>query len=538
MKPKLGLSYQKSDINDKVGSSFGIGLFKQLTPVYHWLSTSIGIDYSYHQNSGQNYIKSNTIINRTNPTTNKYSYQNYQSKSHYYAISLELGFQKLKKVTNINLYGFGGIGYLGFSSKTNQKDTDNKLYDYSKIGSGYFDHKTDLNLLYDKTFESDTQAGSNRIWVLSPHLGFGIGYQFTRQISLNFEQKFLLPQTDLLDGNIWTKKHSKSKNNDKLTTTSVTFCIGLGKKSTPKSKNPKTFSLKVQRPFIDMKQPSYRLSSTSNSTYTIKAILKNITDIIQITLEQNGKIIIPNHLSFDKVTGQVSFDTKLTLKKENFKIYVHNAAGNHTRIFSIEYTGGIVPTHTESNKTDIKKYTTSKSPTPYLTILTPSKDYIESCYAFITFFTHSTLNKNQLITLGNNQPIEYTQIENKYTIEKEITGTVTFRIITSADTNKQEKQITYRCRPEDEFRSTPIITVREPLQDTILTHSNSLYLFANFKSKADKVTVTINGITSLKHTYTSGLATNLKLPFGNLVLTIETENSMGRDKKTIFIKRP
>lgn len=521
IKPNIGASYQSSDINDKTGTAIGLGLSKQLNSQKHWISTSLRLNYIYSRNTGQDYTSSPLT------PTNIYLYKNYLSKSHFSSLSLEIGIQKLKELTNVNVYGFGGIGFLDFQSKTNQKDADDVTYDYSTVGTGFFDAKTDLNLLLDKTHETSVSKGNS----VTPHFGFGIGYQLTSQIAVNFEQNFILPDTDLLDGN------KNSTNNDKLSTSTLTFSIGLGKSIAPPSKQPEVFVPKEQRPFIDMKQPSYKLTTTSNPNYTIKATLKNITNIIQVTVEQNNKVIIPKNLEFNQYSGQISFETQLSLKEEHFKIYVNNSAGHHSRIFTIQFTDGKGGDSTKTIEPIIENVIPPTSMSTSITILTPSKDYIESCNAFISFKLTPELDKNQLITLSNNQPVEFTQVGDKYTIQKQIAGTETFRIITNSG-GRQEKQITYRCRPENEFTSTPLITLREPLQDTIKTNANSLYILANFKSRADKVTVSINNQIALTHTYTSGLATNLKLPLGDLIITIETENKAGKDKKTFFVKRP
>lgn len=534
IKPTVGISYQNSDIKDNIGSAIGVGISKQLNSPKHWLSTSLGVSYLYSRNTGQNFTSSATA---NGSTSNTYLYQNYLSKSHYTSVSAHVGIQKLKALLNVNLYGFGGLGLLAFQSKTNQLDKDGNLYDYSQVGQGFFDSKTDLNLLYDETYESNTQAGGSQL-LFSPSFGFGIGYQLSPQLSVNFEQNFIVPNTDLLDGNIWTNTHTDSKNNDRLNTSTLTIAIGLGKTVAPPSKQPVVLAPKIGKPFIDMKQPSYKLTTTSSSTYTIKATLRNITDMIQVSIERNKRVIIPKNLEFNKYSGQISFDVNLTQKEEHFKIYVNNDAGNHFRLFTINYTEGPDAPPTEKIKIEQKTAAPLSTTGNEITILSPQQDFIEACYAFIYFKSTSQLTKNQLITLSNNQPVTYTQNSNDYTIEKAIVGTETFRIITSNTETRQEKQITYRCRPDNEQLTIPYITLREPLTDTTITNENSLYIFANFKSRAEKVTIKINGQIHTTKSFLSGIATKINLPPGDLTITLEAQNGIGTDKKTFFVKRP
>ena len=246
-------------------------------------------------------------------------------------------------------------------------------------------------------------------------------------------------------------------------------------------------------------------------------------------------MIIPQNLQFNEYSGQISFDVILTKKEEHFKIYVNNEAGNHSRFFTILYPKGTNNDIKVSTQSSEDNRTVSKSPT-LIKLNSPSTDYIESCHAFITFTTLQT--GIGIHTLSNNQPVNFIKKGNEYTIQKHIAGTETFRIIASTNDGKQEKQVTYRCRPENEQSTIPFITLREPLGDTIVTNQLSLYILANFKSRADEVSVYINNQEGYHNKFISGIATNITLPSGNSLITIETKNSLGRDKKTFFVKRP
>jgi outer membrane protein OmpA-like peptidoglycan-associated protein len=225
---KGGLPFAGSDVRywGPTGG-FGVHLRKSLGYVF-----SIRAEFDLLRMKGLNWQPSqawqkNSVL-ASYYTPGQYVFYNYQSTVH------ELSLQGVASLTNItfhrnsgrlNVYVFGGIAAMTYSTFYKVLDKNGKPYDYSGIMarfSGQFDykHRKDirnalkdlLNGPWSTMAERDHSQGSlgGAPLRLAAVVGAGIQLKLNSRFSLSLEDKFTSPKTDLLDGQQWQENGNPS----------------------------------------------------------------------------------------------------------------------------------------------------------------------------------------------------------------------------------------------------------------------------------------------------------------------------------------
>jgi len=231
----IGGTYQTADVaNEKFGLGLGTtleyaivqnsySLFGfSLRGRYLW-GTTFGNDYSPHSGA-----ISNNALNGINNPLNDYSniplFLNNRTTLNEYSLEAMLKFNKLYIQKGILFYLFIGGGATDYKSETNQFDALGNEYDYSKINiTDKTDIRSQLKTIRDLSYETTVSNPNAKTFVFTPTVGVGLGFRVVPALTIAFEHKISLPQTDYFDGQVYQPSKDPSFIKDIYHYTSINF---------------------------------------------------------------------------------------------------------------------------------------------------------------------------------------------------------------------------------------------------------------------------------------------------------------------------
>ncbi len=225
-----GAIWQHSDVKARLGVGYG------LTLDYYFIrdNTSmfgIGVRGQFLQANSRGLgltrdfgIQNNTSLNGSSgnpdyaslPAPDNYVFQNHSTNITDLSGNIIISLNRLRSISRLNLYVFGGFGGTGYFTKMDQRDAAKNLYDYTALDIGFSNSFTKKHLkdLLDGTYETYGESGSNRRWTVTPTIGAGFGIQLSSRVQIGIEHKVGFTGTDLLDGNQWNATNIKDTKND------------------------------------------------------------------------------------------------------------------------------------------------------------------------------------------------------------------------------------------------------------------------------------------------------------------------------------
>ena len=275
-------------------SVFGIGVRAQ-----YLKATSLGLgitrDYNIQNNPSLNGVSGNPDYASLGGGKD-YVFQNYSTDVSDISGNVIISLNRLRAVSRINLYVFGGIGGTGYIASMNQRDASGNLYDYDLISSNGTNIKNELKDLRDDTYETYGEGGATRSWAFTPTVGAGFGIQLSSRVQLAIEHKVGFTGTDLLDGNKYGTSNSR---NDIYHYASFGVNFGIGKLI---GGSPATTQVAPRRtsvvpstpaepttnlPAIRITSPASATTTLENCNASIKAIVENVNEKEGITVLQD-----------------------------------------------------------------------------------------------------------------------------------------------------------------------------------------------------------------------------------------------------------
>ena len=187
-----GATWQTTDINYKFNNGWGLTIGKSFNYNYGKVfSFDIRGRYLtgnwYGQNTDSTQLPSSYQGVYSQQGTNYkdslgYTYLNFHSKINRLALELVIHANRIRETTGFDPYIFGGIGLTWYDSKANLINDNsfesNPIYNYDSL-ENY--NVNSLTSFQDKTYET---LLSSSIPAFMPSLGFGLGYQIGKRVSI------------------------------------------------------------------------------------------------------------------------------------------------------------------------------------------------------------------------------------------------------------------------------------------------------------------------------------------------------------------
>jgi hypothetical protein len=360
-----GASWLKSDIKIKKlggggGFTFGQMYFENENHFFDlgWRFRYLNAVQYGQSNEKFSGIANNIVLNGTTDTAlNYYSnggfiYQNYKTTLNECSLELVIGLNQMRNKTKFYPYVFGGLGITKAIVKTNQLNDNNLRYNYAKVdslgtasGSGI---SSNLNNLYDGSYETTAEGSRNPSWKFMPSLGLGLGYQATKVVSIGLEYKATWALSDGLDGQQWANDNTRSTTNDKYYYASAWLKFSFGRAIKPINTtttnttvtDPNTFTTAGDKPLINVINPSVSPYTSPSQSYTVKATVKNVTSKSDIGLVYNG--VSNSNFIYDATTQIFLFPLILLNGNNSFMITATNGNGSSIANATVLFESPIV----------------------------------------------------------------------------------------------------------------------------------------------------------------------------------------------------
>lgn len=355
----LGGTWQTTDVANKTSLGYGATLGRSFNYSYgKKISFDIRGRYLGGNWYGQDYKKTD-LANYTDSTLQNFkdslgfSVNNFQTQVHRLAIELVLHANGLRERTGWDAYIFGGVGFTWFQSYGDLSASDSTgisyyNYDESQLGKPY------INTLLDGQYETNlikTGADAIEQWTTKfmPSLGFGIGYQIGKRVTLGIEHKTTFTMIDNFDGftstaqskndlyhytSMYLNFHFKTRNNDpKPVTTDPNSFNNIDNYN--QQNNP------CLNPTVRFTTPTTSGVQTANMSYTVVADIKEVVGNGNIVFKHNGV----NNLNFTYNDQTDRFESTVILASgfNTFEIVANNTCGSANQTSSISYQNCQLP---------------------------------------------------------------------------------------------------------------------------------------------------------------------------------------------------
>lgn len=399
----IGGTYQTADIkNDLFGLGFGATLeYAIIQNNYSIIGFSLRGRYLYGTTYGadialHNGDISNNALNGFDNSLNNYSntalFLNNKTKLNEYSLEAIFKFNKLYIQHGFLFYLFIGGGATGYNSTTNQFDALGNKYDYSTINLNT-NVKSKLTSLQDLSYETELSNPNTNNFVFTPTVGLGIGFRVAPFLTIAFEHKISLPQTDYFDGQVYHPVSQPSFIKDIYHYTSIGFIFYTFKSNNNPDQTyitPQTYtahpkptiqptpptqpitspaspsspptpispSVPISAPIIDPKPPIITLINPVSTTFntpnckvSIEVKIENVTNENDIEFFQNN-LKVASYLYYFQ-SGILHSTTDLTNGENNFKVIAKNTVKSTQKDFNLSCNSAVEKTilicHKNSN---------------------------------------------------------------------------------------------------------------------------------------------------------------------------------------------
>ena len=494
-------------------------------------------------------IANNVVLNGTTDTALNYNshggyvYQNYKTTLNECSVELVIGLNQMRNKTKFYPYVFGGLGITKAITKTNQLNDNGQRYNYAKVDSlsaaGNGSVASNLNNLYDGSYETTAEGSRNPSWKFMPSLGLGLGYQITKVVSFGLEYKMTWALSDQLDGQQWSNDNTRSLTNDKYYYASAWLKFSFGRKPKPAANNttnttttttnPNIYTNTIDKPSIVMIDPNVSPFTSTQRFFTVKATITNVNSKSDISFISNG--ISNSDFIYDPFSHMFSFSTELLNGNNSFMITAQNIAGNTISTATIIFEEPII-------------ISTPTTPAPVITITNPTSNPFNTPFGTITL-TAKVFNveyQNQISVSVNGSAV-YGFVFNPSTHslsipDNLIAGANSF-VITAANSSGNDSKSATIIYNKAEQSPPPVIIITSPSVDPYSSANNIIAVTALVQNVTalGEISVTVNG-TNLPtgklffNTSNGQLNFNVNLIAGANAVVISATNIYGADSKS------
>jgi len=346
----VGATWNSTDVKNQTSAGWGFTLGKSYNYDYgKILSFDLRGRYLRGYWYGQDF-DTTSLANYSSGALTSYkdslgfSVNNFQSDVHRLALELAIHANKLRERTGLDPYIFGGVG---LTWNQTYGDLKNEFGDYAyddQLNNGELNSSMIENNL-DGIFDTPLDGSSDKFKVnFMPSLGFGLGYQVGKRVSIGIEHKTTFTLDDNFDGYISTSPRTK---NDRYHYTSfyIEFRFRTNEstndndETTNTSNNINNYNTACPKPVITVSQNSV---TGINNSYLLEATITNVNNANEITVSNQNGVNIPFNyiINQNKLQATVS----LTPGANTFAITAQNNCGKEVKSITVNYNPCINPT--------------------------------------------------------------------------------------------------------------------------------------------------------------------------------------------------
>lgn len=547
----FGTSWLQSDVKmRKIGSGGGFTLGKmylenETNPIdigwrFRWLH-AVAYGQDLDKSTGLNY---NTTLNGTmNPTLNYrdsvgFVYQNHKTDIYETSLEFVIGANSLREQTRFYPYLFGGVGLVKTITYTNQLNQLGVRYDYKTIDSISNGNKsvlqTQLNSMYDGSYETTAQGSEHPEWKLMPSLGIGIGFQVSKLFSIGLEHKITWTLNDIVDGQQWTNANALTGNNDIYHYTSAYMKFSFGRTAPrphpPVANNQEQANTSINaepKPTVVITTPNSNPYTSPQKNTTVVAKISHIYSRNDINFTVNG--ITVTNFTYDNSSEIFTYPATLSNGNNSFVITAGTDVGYDSKSVTILYKDPSSPV----------------APLPIVMINKPSANPFTTTQATQTVeaTVKNVTSKNEIqVTFNGNHNTPFTFSESNKTVSFSCNltqGSNSFSITATntAGVDSKSQTIIYQ---KPVVVQKPVVTITSPASNPFNTSLQKATVDATVLNVASssEISVKLNGATQNSFTYnpsTKLLVFNADLVVGNNTVVITASNQGGSDSKTTTI---
>ena len=457
-----------------------------------------------------------------------FAVNNFQTELHNLSLELVLHANGVRERSGWDPYIFGGIGVKWHQTfgdlLANDSLGDIYNYDPALLSKSY------VNSLTDGIYETALEGSeANKFSVsLMPSLGFGIGYQVGKRVTIGLEHKTTFTLADDFDGYAADGKYKQDLYH--YTSAFINFRFrrgGRGGGSTGgngvgniDNYNNNTNNLTgCNPPVVTYIQPASVGLNVNTMTYTVIADVKDVIGKENITVKHNGLNTL--NFTYNPTTDRLEAQVVLTPGSNNFEIYATNTCGSDTEGLNVNYQNCVAPV---------------------ISLVSPSGNSTSvsnSTFAFSAFITNVDNPQGLVLTVNNRSVTNYTMNSTTGALQANLnlipgTNTVVISATNACGTVSETMTINYvDCVP-------PVISLVNP-SSNVTTINTSTYTFnASVQNVASSQGVTLKqnniAVTNFSYNATTGVVqSNLTLKPGVNTFVITATNNCGTDTKTVTI---
>ena len=344
----IGGTWNTTDVKNQTSTGWGLVLGKSFNYNY---GSVISFDLRARYLRGMWYGQDNdttSLLNYTGTALQEYKDQygftvnNFQSDVHRVALELALHLNSLRERSGWDPYIFGGVGLTFKQTYGDLLDQNNNstLYDYSSmLANGPL--QSQLSSALDKIYDSPLDGSSNAYQAyFMPSLGFGLGYQIGKRVSLGLEHKTTFTRGDDFDGFVSTTPRLK---NDLYHYTSLYLNFrfrtrGNGNTTSPtdgtnSTGNINNFNTNCPPPVITFNTQNNQVVNFAQ--YRLDASVTELQNAQNVTIYNNLNQVVPSN--YNSLTKRVTADLVLVEGVNTITIKAQNNCGTDTKTFTITY---------------------------------------------------------------------------------------------------------------------------------------------------------------------------------------------------------
>jgi len=343
----IGGTWNTTDVKNQTSTGWGLVLGKSFNYNY---GSVISFDLRGRYLRGMWYgqdIDTTSLLNYTGSALQEYKDQygftvnNFQSDVHRVALELALHLNTLRERSGWDPYIFGGVGLTfkqTFGDLLDQNGSGG-IYDYSSmLANGPL--QPQLSSALDKIYDSPLDGSTNAYQVyFMPSLGFGLGYQIGKRVSLGLEHKTTFTRGDDFDGFVSTTPRLK---NDLYHYTSLYLNFrfrtrGNGNTTTNEGTNSTgnidNFNTNCPLPIITINSQNNLV--VNYPQFKLDASVTELQNAQSVTVFNNLNQVVPSN--YNTLTKRVTADLVLVEGVNTITIKAQNNCGTDTKTFTITY---------------------------------------------------------------------------------------------------------------------------------------------------------------------------------------------------------